>query len=259
MEKTTKILADSKQIKALVVGATRGIGLEFCRFLLKDDRVERLFCTHRTSPTTELLNLQKSYQQRVSLLQMDVTQEKQIESALQEVGSSVDALDLVIYCVGVLHDGDLTPEKSLRHLKSENLLYSFQVNSIGAALLAKHLVPLLDRNKPGLFAGISAKVGSIGDNHLGGWYGYRASKAALNMFLRTIALEYRHRCPSTIVVSLHPGTTDTRLSEPFQENVPKDQLSSVRETVALLSGVMANLEIEESGKFLSWSGNEIPW
>jgi len=190
---------------------------------------------------------------------MDVTDEALMDSAFQEIGERVRELHLAVYSVGMLHEDSLSPEKSLRDVNAENLLRSFQVNSVGAVLAAKHLASLFKRDTPSIFAGISAKVGSIGDNRLGGWYGYRASKAALNMFLKTVAIEYRRRCPGTIVVSLHPGTTDTRLSKPFQSNVPDRQLSTVEETVELLADVMAGLSIEDSGQFFSWDGSRLPW
>lgn len=253
------MLKELDRINAVVIGATRGIGLGFVRSLLNDERVETLFCTYRTEESPEQLSLKKAHRERLHCLKMDVTDESQIAVAAQQIGDAADKIHLAIYCTGVLHEGDLSPEKSLRDLSSEHLTYSFQVNSIGAALVAKHLAPLFDRHTPSMYAAISAKVGSIGDNRLGGWYGYRASKAALNMFMKTIAIEFGHRCPNTIVVALHPGTTDTKLSEPFQENVPESQLSSVEETVDLLTDVMGKLKQEDSGAFYSWDGTELPW
>jgi NAD(P)-dependent dehydrogenase (short-subunit alcohol dehydrogenase family) len=126
-------------------------------------------------------------------------------------------------------------------------------------LLAKHLVPLLRHGDRSIFATISAKVGSIGDNQLGGWYGYRASKAALNMFMRTAAIEYGRKSPNTIVALLHPGTTDTRLSQPFQRNVPPEKLFSTERTVEQLWTVLNQLGPDNSGQFFSWDGAEIPW
>ena len=254
------ILSELTEINALVIGATQGIGLGFVRSLLADQRVKKLFCTYRDVTTaTELLELVKEHGERLVCLELDVTNETQIESALKQVKSEVNELHLALYCVGVLHEGDISPEKSLRHLNAENLLYTFHVNSIGAAIVAKHLAPIFGRNTHSIFAAISAKVGSIGDNRLGGWYGYRASKAALNLFMRTTAIEFGRRCPNTIVVALHPGTTDTRLSKPFQDNVPEEQLFSVEKTVNLLTGVMSKLTLEDSGTFYSWNGSELPW
>jgi NAD(P)-dependent dehydrogenase (short-subunit alcohol dehydrogenase family) len=151
--------------------------------------------------------------------------------------------------VGLLHEGDLQPEKSLRHLQSAQLQRYFAVNSIGPVLLAKYLLPLLRHTERSMFATLSAKVGSIGDNHLGGWYGYRASKAALNMLIRTTAIEYQRVAPEVIVVALHPGTTDTNLSKPFQRHVPREQLFSSDRTAGQLLGVLENLTAQDSGGF----------
>jgi NAD(P)-dependent dehydrogenase (short-subunit alcohol dehydrogenase family) len=177
----------------------------------------------------------------------------------QEIIAQGVRLDYVIYCVGVLHTADWQPEKSLRHINSQQLLDYFQVNSIGAVLWAKHLQPLFKHSDRSVFASISAKVGSIGDNQLGGWYGYRASKAALNMLVRNISIEYRRMAPGSIVVALHPGTTDTDLSIPFQGNVPPEKLFSPELTVQQLLGVIDRLETKDSGGFFSWDGMPLPW
>ena len=244
---------------ALIVGASQGIGLGFVRALLQQDNIQKIYATYRHKQTAdELFALEQQHGDSLKCLQVDITNESQIAAAAKHIQES-NQLHLAIYCVGVLHEGDLSPEKSLRQIKSENLIYSFQVNSIGAVLLAKHLMPLFNKNNRSVFACISAKVGSIGDNRLGGWYGYRASKAALNMFLKTTAIEYSRRCPKTIVVALHPGTTNTRLSQPFQKNVPTGKLFRVEHTVNLLSKVIADLEIKDSGEFFSWDGTKLPW
>ena len=254
------MLAKINYGNALIVGASQGIGLGFVRALLQKDNFNHIFATYRNQSTAgELFTLQKQYSDRLECLQVDVTDESQIVAGVKQIQESVKQLHLVIYCVGVLHEDNLAPEKSLRQIKPENLIYSFQVNSIGAVLLAKHLMPLFKKSERSIFASISAKVGSIGDNHLGGWYGYRASKAALNMFIKTTAIEYSRRCPKTIVVALHPGTTDTRLSKPFQKNVPPNKLFPVEHTVNLLLKVIADLEMKDSGEFFAWDGSQLPW
>ena len=250
----------NNQLNAFIVGATQGIGWGFVRKSLQDSNFTKVFATYRQESSAEkLFSLKQEYGEGLTCLQVDVAQESQIAAAVKEISETVDKLHLVIYCVGVLHEGKLQPEKSLRQIVPENLLYSFQINSIGAVLLAKHLMPLLRHRQRNMFASISAKVGSIGDNYLGGWYGYRASKAALNMFLRTTAIEYSRRCPQTIVVALHPGTTDTRLSQPFQKNVPPEKLFPVEKTVNQLWTVMEGLTIKDSGQFFSWDGSPLPW
>ncbi|WP_068818202.1 SDR family NAD(P)-dependent oxidoreductase [Phormidesmis priestleyi] len=240
---------------ALIVGAGQGIGLEFVRQFLSENRVDRVYATYRT-PSSELVAIPDP---RLHCLQMDITQESQIASAIQKIQTETTTLHAIINCVGVLHDGAMQPEKSLRHLNTDQLLHYFQVNSIGAVMLAKHVQPFLKHRNRAIFATISAKVGSIGDNQLGGWYGYRASKTALNMFMRTVAIEYGRTCPSTIVVTLHPGTTDTQLSRPFQRNVAPEKLFSVDRTVTQLLQVIDHLQNSDSGEFFSWDGSRLPW
>ncbi|MGD1921684.1 MAG: SDR family NAD(P)-dependent oxidoreductase [Pleurocapsa sp.] len=254
------MLTEIDRINALIIGATQGIGLGFVKALLQQKNICTIFATYRNKETSgELFALQQQYGDRLKCIQVDITQESQIAIGIAEIQKSVKELHLAIYCVGVLHEGDLTPEKRLRLINAQTLIYSFQVNSIGEVLLAKHLMPLFKKSQRSIFASISAKVGSIGDNRLGGWYGYRASKSALNMFLKTTAIEYSRRCPKTIVVALHPGTTDTKLSRPFQKNVPPGKLFPVEHTVDLLSKVISSLEQKDSGEFFSWDGSKLPW
>ncbi|ELS00888.1 dehydrogenase of unknown specificity [Xenococcus sp. PCC 7305] len=249
-----------KHSNVLIIGANQGIGLGFVRQILSDSQVAKIYATYRNSETaTELLSLAADHPNKLTCLEIDITNESSITQGIEAISAEIKKIHLVIYCVGMLHRGELQPEKSLRQINSENLLSYFQVNSIGAVLLAKHLMKLLRHKEGSIFASISAKVGSIGDNRLGGWYGYRASKAALNMFLKTISIEYSRRCPKTIVVALHPGTTATRLSQPFQKNVPPEKLFPVEKTVNLLLEVMSNLKLADSGEFFSWDGSKLPW
>lgn len=249
------LASDRPPTTALIVGAGQGIGLEFVRQLLQSKGVDRLYATYR-NPQAELLLLADS---RLSCLPMDITDEVQIAAVVKAIQTETKALQTIINCVGMLHEGAMQPEKSLRQLHAEQLLRYFQVNSIGAVLLAKHVQPLLKHGDRAIFATISAKVGSIGDNHLGGWYGYRASKAALNMFIRSTAIEYKRTCPRAIVVTLHPGTTDTQLSQPFQRHVPPEKLFSVDHTVQQLLTVLDQLQERDSGEFFSWDGSRLPW
>ncbi|MBD2490194.1 SDR family NAD(P)-dependent oxidoreductase [Aulosira sp. FACHB-615] len=245
---------------AITIGASQGIGLGFVKQLIQDIRVNKIYATYRQEETAqELLDLTEEYPDKLTSLQMDITDESQIVTVVKNISAQINKLHLVINCVGLLHEGDLQPEKSLKHINPENLLRYFQINSIGAVLLAKHLLPLFRHPEPSVFASISAKVGSIGDNQLGGWYGYRASKAALNMLMRTTAIEYGRSSPQTLVITLHPGTTDTRLSRPFQRNVPPEKLFSVERTVSQLLTVIEKLEPGDSGQFFSWDGSKLPW
>ena len=141
------MLAEINHANALVVGASQGIGLGFVRALLQKDNFQRIFATYSSQSTAvELLTLQEQYSDRLQCLQVDITDESQIIAGIKQIQKSVKQIHLAIYCVGVLHEGNLTPEKSLRQIKPENLIYSFQVNSIGAVLLAKHLMPLFKKN-----------------------------------------------------------------------------------------------------------------
>lgn len=250
---------NNRQTNALIIGASRGIGLGFVNALLQKEDYNIYATCRQKNLATELISLEQQYSQKLHCLALDITQEAQIAELSHDLKQKNIQLHLVINCVGILHQDTLQPEKSLRQIASADLLSYFQVNSIGSVLLAKHLLPLLRHAHPSMFAVLSAKLGSIGDNHLGGWYGYRASKAALNMLMRTVAIEYSRKSPQTIVVSLHPGTTDTHLSKPFQKNVPDEKLFTVERTVNQLLAVMEDLTPEDSGYFFSWDGSRLPW
>ncbi|TVQ43123.1 MAG: SDR family NAD(P)-dependent oxidoreductase [Gloeocapsa sp. DLM2.Bin57] len=244
----------------LILGASQGIGLGFVQQLLNQPNTNKIYASYlHLESATELLNLEKEYPTKLYCLQLDITDESQLTKAVTNISAQVTQLHLVINCVGILHDDTLQPEKNLRQINSANLLKYFQVNSIGGVLLAKHLLPLLRHPNKSVLATISAKVGSIGDNQLGGWYGYRASKAALNMLMRNVSIEYARSSPKTIVVLLHPGTTDTKLSQPFQKNVPPEKLFSKERTASQLLTVISGLTESDSGKFFSWDGTILPW
>ena len=254
------VLSGIDRAKALVVGSSQGIGLGFIKQLLANPAMAKIFATYRSRESaTELLTLAQEYPDRLNCLPLDITKEADIAESIKQISTEGKQLHFAINCVGILHEGKLQPEKSLRQIDPDHLMRYFQVNSMGGVLLAKHLMPLFRHQESSIFATISAKIGSIGDNRLGGWYGYRASKAALNMFMKTTAIEYSRRCPKTIVVTLHPGTTDTNLSVPFQRNVPPEKLFSVERTVTQLLAVIDGLEIKDSGNFFSWDGSHLPW
>ncbi|MGC9505862.1 SDR family NAD(P)-dependent oxidoreductase [Baaleninema sp.] len=249
-----------RSLDVAVVGASQGIGFGFVRHLLNDDRIRCVYATYRHPDSAQpLLELAQSHPTRLRCFSVDITEESQVEAWTNTLQKEVEKLHLAINCVGILQEGEIQPEKSLRQIDPDRLLRYFQVNSIGGILLAKHLLPLFRHGDRSLLATISAKIGSIGDNSLGGWYGYRASKAALNMFLRTAAIEYSRKSPQTLVVMLHPGTTDTRLSRPFQRNVPPEKLFSIDRTVTQLLDVMDGLTADDSGQFFSWDGSRLPW
>lgn len=186
---------------------------------------------------------------------LDVTDEQAVSQWMQNVGS----VDWLINCVGVLHSDDHQPEKSVRQFDPEWFLQSMKVNCLPTLLLAKYAQPIFKHSKAPVFATVSARVGSISDNQLGGWHSYRASKAALNMALKCLAIEWDRTLSKARVLSLHPGTTDTELSKPFQKRVPESQLFPANKTAQLLIDHMADAHAHESGRFIAWDGQTIPW
>jgi NAD(P)-dependent dehydrogenase (short-subunit alcohol dehydrogenase family) len=187
----------------------------------------------------------------------DLTDEASIASAAKALGTAAP-IDLVFIATGVLHRGDgLSPEKSLKSLDGETMADVLAVNTIGPALIAKHFLPLLHKDRRVVFAALSARVGSISDNRLGGWHSYRASKAALNMLMKNFAVEMAQRNPEAIIASLHPGTVNTMLSKPFQRNVAQGKLFDPNAAAAALLIVIAGLTPTDSGGLFAWDGSRI--
>ena len=224
-------------MRAVVIGSSGGIGAALVDALREEDADVHAFARSFTGGG-----------------RLDLTDEASIAAAAAQVSPGVD---LVFVATGLLHDGERGPEKAWRDLDGEWLRRNFLVNAIGPALVAKHFLPLLPRDRRGVFAALSARVGSISDNKLGGWYGYRASKAALNQLIRTLAVEERRRNPSGIVVALHPGTVDTGLSKPFQGNVQPGRLFAPDRAAVQLLDVIDGLKPVDSGKLFDWEGKEV--
>jgi NAD(P)-dependent dehydrogenase (short-subunit alcohol dehydrogenase family) len=246
----------------LIQGASRGIGLEFVRQCLAEPRVGQVVATcRRPDAAAPLAALGQAHAGRLSIVSLDVTDESSVADAASRVRAELARLHLVVNCAGVLHDAaqGMAPEKRLADLRLPALLYAHAVNALGPLLVARHFEPLLAHPERAVFASISARVGSIEDNRLGGWYAYRGSKAAQNMYTRTLAVEWARSRRNVICVALHPGTTDTDLSRPFQANVPTDKLFAVERTVAQLLQVIDRLQAADTGSFLSWDGSRIPW
>lgn len=168
-------------------------------------------------------------------------------------------LRLVINTAGWLHGDGLGPEKRLQAVGRRGLEQAFAVNAFGPILLARAVEDALGHGQPAWFASLSARVGSIGDNRLGGWYAYRAAKAAQNQLLTTLALEWRRRKPQACVTLLHPGTTASPLSQPFQNSVRPDGLFSPARAAEQLLTVLEGQSPERSGAFLAWDGETVPW
>lgn len=228
---------------AVVIGASGGIGQAFEDALLEEGTYETVhgFARSRSGPQ-----------------HLDLLDEASIAAAAALVGRGV-APRLVIVATGLLHEGGQMPEKALHDLDPHWLARLYAVNAIGPALVAKHFLPLMARTGHVVFAALSARVGSIGDNRLGGWHGYRASKAALNMMVRNLAIEERRRNGRAIVVALHPGTVDTPLSRPYQGNVQPGRLFKPDRAALQLLDVIEALGITDSGKLFDYEGEELPF
>lgn len=191
-------------------------------------------------------------------LKLDTSKQESV-SVIQDWLSQIELVpDCVIQCAGLLHDRARVPakmpEKLLSQLDDEWLIKSIQVNLLSHIHLAQAVNPLIKKSSPLNWVSLSALVGSISDNQLGGWYSYRISKAALNMFIRNLDIEWRRKSPQSVVVALHPGTTDTGLSEPFQANIADGKLYDPGQTALRLTQVIENLSTEQSGHLLHWDG-----
>ncbi len=235
--------------RAVVVGASGGIGAAVVDALARDASIARIDALSRRP-------LEPAGKVRTHTV--DVTDEASIEAAAARLDDG--PLDLVLVTTGILHDdAGLAPEKTWRHLDAAALERSYAINAVGPALVAKHLLPKLRRDHKAVFAALSARVGSIEDNRIGGWYAYRASKAALNQLLRTLAIELARRWPEAVCVGLHPGTTDTALSAPFQANVPEGKLFTPAFVAERLLAVVDDLDASASGGLYAWDGARIPF
>ncbi len=253
----------------LIIGGTGGIGKAMVEQLVaatanvnvnvnvNKNQSIRVFATYYSSvPDIEADNLH--------WLKMDICDENSIKQALDAIKSHSDSLDWVINCVGLLHSADAQPEKALRQIESDFFLKNMQVNALASMLIAKHIKPFLTKaersnDSPAIFATISARVGSITDNELGGWYSYRMSKAALNMGMKNLSIEWARSLKDTCVVVMQPGTVNTQLSAPFQANVAEGHLFSPAYSAESLLEVLLGMSSEQTGSFVDWAGESIPW
>lgn len=226
---------------AVVIGASGGIGRALADALQASGRHDRV---HR---------LGRSFG---GAAHIDLEDEASIAAATERVRSG-PPLALVLVATGVLHSGE-EPERTYKAMTAEHLLRDYRINTIGPALVMKHFAPLMPRDRRAVFAAMSARVGSIGDNRLGGWHSYRASKAALNMLLRNLAVELGRSHPQAVVAGLHPGTVDTSLSRPFQKGVAEGKLFTPAWSAERLLAVLDGLTPADSGGVFAWDGVRIP-
>lgn len=246
----SKLSTFGPSVNVAVVGASGGIGAALCHELATEKTVDTVHALSRScAPHAH---------DRIRPGTIDLFDEYSIETAAESVSKSAP-LDLVIVASGLLHWRDIQPEKTLQEISADNMLDVFWVNTVGPSLVAKHFLPKLRRHGKTVLAALSARVGSIEDNRLGGWVSYRASKAALNMTFKTLAIEFARRRPASVIATLHPGTVDTNLSKPFSSRVDPGSLFSPQTAAAHLLRVIDGLSPEDSGRFFAWDGSRIPY
>lgn len=222
--------------RALVIGASGALGSAFCEWLNDDPRCAGVRQLGRST-----------------LPALDLEHPDSIAKAAAELVQEAP-YQLIVHAAGLLHRDGIKPEKSYAAIEADAMQAVFQINTLGPALVLRHFLPLLDRS--GAMAMLSAKVGSIGDNRLGGWYAYRASKAALNMLIKTAAIELARTRPETRLLSLHPGTVISGLSQPFRgASAARPADIAARELLSLIDG----LTPADSGNFFAYNGERLPW
>lgn len=223
---------------AIIIGSSGGLGSALADALERKPGVDVHRLTRQGHP------------------QIDLTDESTIADAANHLKAADCSPDLIIVASGLLHRDGKGPEKSLNEIDADWMIENFKVNAVGPALIAKHFLPLMPRDRRTCFAALSARVGSISDNKLGGWHSYRASKAALNMLIRNLAIEWQRKNPQSIVVGLHPGTVETALSAPFKGNPATERFAPDKAAEQLLTTLEA-LKPEQSGQLIAYDGQMI--
>jgi len=248
---------------ALVQGASRGLGLAMVKSLAARPGTKVVATCRRPQLVTELHGLDN-----VTLIQCDVTNEGDVKATAAEVARLHGKLDLAVNVSGILHPSG-KGETRVQDVDFPGLQETFAVNTFGPLIMAKHLAPLLQKGSglfgcqkensrhTGVLAHVSARVGSISDNKLGGWYSYRMSKAALNMANKNLAIELGRGKRKVVCLVLHPGTVDTDLSRPYHRNVPSNQLFTAQYSVDRMLGLVEAASMEDTGNYMSWDGQTI--
>lgn len=246
-KKNFKAMSYSQNLKIAVIGAGGAIGGGFVKNFAAKDEVAKVFAFSSKENNFE--------SDKVESINIDIHNEESIAAAAQQAATDGD-IDIVIVALGILHGEGLAPEKSIKDMNKENFDRIFAVNTIAPALCMKHFLPKLKKKEKSAFLVLSARVGSIGDNSLGGWYAYRASKSALNMLIKNAAIEMNRRCKDMIVAGLHPGTVDSHLSSMFKAHVKPDHLFTPDYSCGKLIEVIMGLEAKHSGRVVAYD-NEI--
>jgi NAD(P)-dependent dehydrogenase (short-subunit alcohol dehydrogenase family) len=235
-------------MKIAIIGASGAIGKAFVESFLQNKKVEKLYLFSRSDIGFEDTRIVSSY--------IDIEKEESISKSANIIPQN-SMLDAIIVATGMLHGENIAPEKSLKELSQEKFLKLYAVNTVGPALIAKHFISKLKSDNRSIFAVLSARVGSISDNYLGGWYSYRCSKAALNMLIKNISIEIKRQKPYPIVVGLHPGTVDSKLSSKFTANINQTKVFTADYAVTKMIEVLLGLTTEDTGKLFAFDGQEI--
>lgn len=243
-----------RDLNAVVIGGSGGIGSALVAQLLMCPDVKCVTAFSRSGISVDD-EMSRAPLRKLECRPIDLMSESSIKDASD--GVSEMTIDLIIVATGILHSKDIRPEKSLNALGADSFSAVMQMNALAPMLVAKHFLPRMRKSGKSVFVALSARVGSISDNRLGGWYSYRASKAALNMLLKTLSVESHRTHPQLIVAGLHPGTVDTALSCPFQRNVEPTKLFSPSQSAGYLLDVIDGLDHSNSGGVFAWNGTQI--
>ena len=235
-------------MKIAIIGASGTIGMAFVKYFLQNTQVEKLYLFSKSDIDFE--------DSRIIYGFVDIEDEESIEKSATIISQEIK-LDSIIVATGILHTENILPEKSLKDLSQDKFFKLYAVNTIGPALIAKYYISKLNYNSKSVFAVLSARVGSISDNYLGGWYSYRCSKAALNMLIKNISIEIRRKSSYPIIVGLHPGTVNSKLSSRFIGSVSNDKVFTADYSVDKMMEVLLNLKEEDTGKLFDWNAKEI--
>jgi NAD(P)-dependent dehydrogenase (short-subunit alcohol dehydrogenase family) len=236
----------------LIVGGAGGIGREVVIRMLEDPKVDKVYATYHNAPP-------KLQHEKLTWYRLDCTKESEFHELSMSIASHNNTLDWVVNCVGVLHGEGFSPEKNVMNINGESFIKIMSVNALATLLLAKYLQPLIRRSLEPRFVAISAKVGSISDNRLGGWYSYRCSKAALNMAVKNLSIEWQRIMPNVAVVAFHPGTTNTTLSAPFQARVAPEKLFEPEYLAKVIGTLLHRLSPNDNGRFIAYNQDTLPW
>ena len=232
----------------LIIGSSGGIGKAFVDVYKQQDTNNKIIGLSRSG---------ENYQETLHAHHfIDLEDEQSIENAAHEA-EVYGPYQIIIVATGALHGDDFSTEKSFKQISSKNLQRVFNINAIGPALVGKSFIPLLDTENPSVLSFLSARVGSISDNKLGGWHAYRASKAALNMLIKNFSIELSRTNKLAKVIGLHPGTVNTQLSKPFQRNVSENKLFTPEFAASSMVSVIDNLSDNESGLVFAFDGSKI--